>query len=182
MTEQPLLVFYDTTVLINFHRAGRLPQLGQLLSERMRWVGTVKRECQRKEQDLNLPGLISVSHEILGEPLFPDGDEHKNVRHLRQQMARPSDHPDEHLGEAETLTIISARGIRSLIATDDGDVPAFAHPIQCVTTWDLLRLTYRAKILSSAEVLTFWEGFVSNGNYPPKHVGTVEKLKEWLDE
>lgn len=89
MTDAPLLFFHDTSVLVNFHRPGLIPVLGPLLRGNVRWTASIRHECQRKQYQLKLPGLVDAADELLGEPLFADSGEHAAIRQLRQQMASP---------------------------------------------------------------------------------------------
>lgn len=136
----PLLVLPDNTVLINFAHINRMDLLALIASEGA-WCATVADECDRSA---TRPGLASMSqaHQIFGEPLRPEtGAEHVMTRTLRTRLARPGDGPHRHLGEAETLAIISGRSLNGIFATDDKSVRVLATDlnIQVVTTFDLLR-------------------------------------------
>src|SRR5699024_4480533 len=139
VTGAPLMFFHDTSVLVNFHRPGLIPVLVRLLLENVRWTATFRAECQRKEQELGLPGLVDAAEELLGDPLYANEEEHAAIRHLRRQMSAPGDHPQQHLGEAESLTIIQKRRLRAVFVTDDRAAVGWAAPIECVGTWKLLR-------------------------------------------
>lgn len=176
------LVFQDTSVLINLHRAGLLPALGRSFGDDLRWVATVRVECSRKERHLGLPGLTSSADAVLGDPLCPDQMEHRSIRLLRAQMAAPGDHPDEHLGEAETITIISARGIKAALATDDRSAMAMARPVPCMTTWTLLRLMIRKCTLRAEDALRVWDAVMAAGGHPPRDIPTRVSFEELLQE
>ncbi len=176
------VVFQDTSVLINLHRAGLLPALGIAFGDDLRWTATVRFECSRKERHLGLPGLTSSADAVLGEPLFPEGAEHPRIRQLRRQMAAPEDHPDEHLGEAETVTIITARGIKAVLATDDRRATAMASPVHCMTTWRLLQLMTRKRALDAEEALSVWDAVMAAGGRPPRDIPTRAAFAELLDE
>lgn len=181
MTDAPLLFFHDTSVLVNFHRPGLLPVLGQLLRQNVRWTATIRTECERQERKLSLPGLVAASEALLGEPLFPEGAEHAALRQLRTQMASPGDHRDEHLGEAETLTIIQKRAFHAVFVTDDGGAVAWADPIECVGTWKLIRLALRRGDATRAEAIRLWEAFVGAGGHPPHGMSSRDRYFSWLD-
>ncbi|GAA0034439.1 MULTISPECIES: hypothetical protein [Brevibacterium] len=180
MTDQSNLVLHDTSVLVNFHRASLLKALDSMLGERMLWSATVARECARLESSLNLPGLTAEATLVLGEPLFPDDDEHRKIRQLRDQFAAPGEHPDEHLGEAEIIAIISARRLKAFIATDDKHAKRIASPIRCVSSWQLLYFAHHRRIITDAEALHFWSEFVSSGGIPEWSIGTETRFMEWL--
>lgn len=173
------IVFQDTSVLVNFHRAGLVPVLAASL-ENVAWVATVQRECRKKERDLDLPGLAATAHEVLGEPLVPDDAEHRRIRILRSAMAAPGDHPDEHLGEAETLAIIEARGFNGILATDDRGARHFAGTRLCLTTWDLVRLLVRGHRLTDDQAKDVWTAFVEAGGRPSRTIASAAGYVIWL--
>lgn len=133
----PLLLFPDTTVLINFHICSAMPLLDTLTRKRGQWTATIRQECIRKEDDLELPQLAAAAEGVFGDPLYPDEDEHRAIRDLRALMARPGDHRDQHLGEAETVVILERRALNAIFITDDSHVQEFTHKT-CITSWDLL--------------------------------------------
>lgn len=133
----PLLLFPDTTVLINFHICSAMPLLDTLTRKRGQWTATIRQECIRKETDLNLPQLASAAEGVFGDPLFPEEDEHRAIRDLRALMAKPGDHRDQHLGEAETVVILERRALNAVFITDDSHVQEFTQKT-CITSWDLL--------------------------------------------
>lgn len=172
MTEAPLLFFHDTSVLINFHRPGLIPTLGLLLRGNVRWTATIRTECQRKEQQLGLVGLVDAASELLGEPLIPEEGEHATIRQLRTQMASPGDHPQQHLGEAESITLIQKRSLRAVFVTDDGQATGWAAPIDCVGTWRLIRFAHRRDLVTQSQAVRLWQSFVDSGGTPPHEIRT----------
>lgn len=140
-----VLVFPDNTVLINFAYIHRMDLLAKL-ARNGAWCATVAWEC---EQSAVQPGLqdMTQAHKIFGDPLRPESArEHTMTQTLRTQLAKPSDGPYRHLGEAETLAIMACRSLRGIFVTDDRAVPvlAQAQSIQVITTWDLLRTAAHA--------------------------------------
>lgn len=176
MTDAPHLFFHDTSVLVNFHRPGLIPVLGELLGENVRWTGSIRTECVRKERQLGLPGLVEAADSLLGEPLLPHPDEHPSIRQLRRQMASPGDHPQQHLGEAETITLIQKRTLRAVFVTDDRAAMAWAEPIACVGTRRLLRLARRRDLVTSEQALVLWQEFVDAGGNPPREIRTAHRF------
>ncbi|GAA1841869.1 hypothetical protein [Asanoa iriomotensis] len=137
----PLLVLPDNTVLINFARLKRMDLLARL-ARHGAWCASVADECDRSAK---MPGLEAMSdaHAIFGEPLRPENRvEHVMTQALRTRLARPGDARLRHLGEAETLAIMSCRQLKGIFASDDSAVPVLAHEqgIRVVTTFDLLRV------------------------------------------
>ncbi|MDN5570545.1 MAG: hypothetical protein L0G22_04700 [Propionibacteriaceae bacterium] len=146
-TPPPVLFFSDTTVLLNFGLAGELDALGALLAGRGKWSGTVAHETGRQGRRHGLPELRERSVLFLGEPVHPHDGEHRLTRERRLSFASPGDAPDEHLGEAETLTIIETRALHAVFITDDGQVPGRTH-VPCLSTWDIVRTCFRRGILT----------------------------------
>ncbi|WP_020669645.1 hypothetical protein [Amycolatopsis nigrescens] len=139
-----LLLFPDNTVLINFAHLHRMDLLARL-AQNGAWCATVARECDQSSAWSGLEDLAQA-HQIFGEPLRPEtGAEHTMTRTFRTRFARPGDGPHKHLGEAETLAIMSCRSLHGIFVTDDRSVPVLATElgIMTVTTWDLLRLVAR---------------------------------------
>ena len=182
MSGRRRVVFHDTSVLINFHRAGLLPALGALLGADVSWVATVKVECERKERELPLPGLTVAAHALLGDPLAPEGAEHRAIRVQRTMMAKPGDHPDEHLGEAETLTLIASRNLHAMIATDDKNAAAVAHPIPTANTWQLLRTCFRAGHVTLDEGKALWRLFGAAGGFLPFYIATEDEFVGFMGQ
>jgi len=172
MTDAPLLFFHDTSVLVNFHRPGLIPVLGPLLRDNVRWTGSIRLECARKQHQLDLPGLVDAADELLGEPLHPESGEHTAIRQLRRQMASPGDHPQQHLGEAEAITLIQKRMLRAVFVTDDRAAMGWAHPIECVGTWKLIRIARRRDLVTQSQAMRLWQSFVDAGGRPPHEIAT----------
>lgn len=181
MPGSPLLVFHDTSVLINFFRPGLTPVLGKLFGERVCWSATIRRECERNERRLALPGLTAAADELLGEPILPEAGEQLAIRQLRTLMAKPGDHPDQHLGEAETITIIQQRHLDALIAIDDNDAGHWAAPVRSVNTWRLIKLARRRGDASLDDAGLLRQKFVDSGGHMPYEIGTPMLFRQWVD-
>lgn len=180
-TGVPLLIFHDTTILINFHRAGLLTRLGAVNPGNMRWTQTIRHECRVKERDLDLPGLQDAAESLLGEVLRPRDGEHLQIRQLRTQMARPGDHRDAHLGEAETITIVESRGFKAIIATDDGGASKFTS-VPLADTWSLAHLALRKKVFTFQECMALWDKCCEAGGRPPRHLPSRLHYEKYLTE
>lgn len=96
-------------------------------------------------------------------------------------MASPGEHPDEHLGEAETITLISSRKIEAILATDDKNAAAFAKPIPTVNTWQLVRLCFRAREVTWEEVRTLWILFQKSGGIVPYPINSEAKFQDYIE-
>lgn len=174
------LFFHDTSVLVNFHRPGLVPVLGALFGENVRWTATIRRECERQEVKLSLPGLVVAADALLDLPTMPEAGEHLQIRQLRTLMASPQDHPDEHWGEAETITIIQRRRIEAVLVTDDRGAQRWAAPIRSVGTWRLIRLAVRRGDASIDDAIRLWRDFCEAGSRPPLDVATQDRLVKWV--
>lgn len=52
--------FHDTSVLVNVHRPGLIPVLGQLLRDNVCWTATIRTEYEWKQRQLELRGLVEA--------------------------------------------------------------------------------------------------------------------------
>ena len=132
----------DNTVLVNFARIERMDVLERLVNGKGMWCASVAHEC---DMSSGLDGLRSIvrAHDIFGEPLYPEtGKEHVDTQTIRTSFAKPGESKSKHLGEAETIAIVSNRGLDARFITDDeaATVRARAEGIDTYTTWDLLKL------------------------------------------
>lgn len=147
-----LTFFPDTTVLVNFGILDNFALLDRLMGGSGRWCATVAMEC---DESVRYWPPMTAAASIFGEPLLPTAAEHVDIKVLRTQMASPGDPPHQHLGEAETIAIISSRNLaqQSIFVTDDRGAAGFAgrEKIQTVTTWDLIRLACRANLLTDQD-------------------------------
>jgi len=145
----PALLFPDNTVLINFAIINRMGLLEQLANKRGQWCATVASECAVSSKLQNLESLHEASR-IFGEPLYPSIVEVQDTLLLRDELASPGDSKTQHLGEAETIAIVTRRNIAAFFATDDKGARRLAanHGIQTATTVDLLAVAVRAGLLS----------------------------------
>ncbi|TDC77004.1 hypothetical protein [Actinomadura sp. 7K507] len=156
--------------------------LERLSNRRGKWCGTVAWECDRSSMQPGL-GAMAQAHDIFGEPLRPEnGAEHVTTRTLRERLAKPGDAPHKHLGEAETLAIISCRSLQSIFVTDDTDVPSLAqeHGIKTVTTWDLLRLAGHVKYVDADTLWAYIQTLRDHGRGRPPRVHDRTSFDQWL--
>jgi predicted nucleic acid-binding protein len=148
------LFFPDNTVLINFAIVSRVDLLEKLANGNGRWCLSVSEECAKSARVDGLAALNGV-RDFLGEPLEPTPAELLTTRVLRDGMAAPGDRPTKHLGEAETIAIVTSRGLQStavFISDDTGAlIHAEAHGLRIADTWDLLDLAERVGMISGEE-------------------------------
>jgi predicted nucleic acid-binding protein len=136
--------FPDNTVLCNFAAVDRLSLLEKVLDGRGRWTQAVAYEAERSSR--HLPPLRTVAADgWLGEPIeIDDPRETELVDRLRRLVFGGNPRrPLQHLGEAETLTLIQHRSAfaESVWITDDGEAGRFARRkgITVLDTVDIIR-------------------------------------------
>lgn len=144
MPDQTSLFFPDNTVLNNFAIIHLMEELGSLIGERGRWCATVASECAKGATQHGLEDMAKAPG-IFGDALYPVGAEYTDTQTIRERMLKPGDKDTDHLGEAETIAIVSRRQLKGFFVTDDRDAAreARAEGIRVVTTWDILRLMVR---------------------------------------
>lgn len=144
LPDQPSLFFPDNTVLNNFAIIHLMDELGALIAGRGCWCATVAGECAK---GANKPGLEDMAKApgIFGDALYPVGAEYTDAQTIRERMLKPGDKETDHLGEAETIAIVSRRQLKGFFVTDDRDAAreAKGESIRVVTTWEILRLMVR---------------------------------------
>lgn len=119
----------------------------------------------------------------LGTPLYPETQaEHLQVRLFRDELAVPGDPPTRHLGEAETLAIIVNRGLAAVFVTDDRGARrlAAAHGIRCYTTWDMLKLAGRIKLIDPDALWGYLRTLRALGRGGPGGVDNGLSFERWL--
>mgnify|MGYP000924467291 CR=1 FL=1 len=176
------LVFPDNTVLINLAYINAI-HLIRLRNTQATWCASVAQECRKSSRT---PGLEALEDApcFLGKPLYPDGAEHSDIRIIRQDMAVPGDPITAHLGEAETIAIITRRRINAVFVTDDREATrvARAHGITVASTWDILRLAVRLSLITPTD---FWNHCLTlNGKgrgWPPCGRSRAE-VDSWLQQ
>ena len=177
-----ILLFADNTVLVNFCLIGRLDLLESVLSGKGAWCSEVARECGLSARQ---PDLLSLgeARQIFGSPYMPEPAERVDTMQIRTMMAKPGEDRTAHLGEAETIAIISRRQIRAVFVTDDNDAAAYASKqgIQTVGTWDLLRNAYRRKLVDLDAVDGYRLILERARRARPPGVRTRAELKGWLE-
>ncbi len=150
------LQFADNTALINFCLIGRLDLLERLMNGAGAWTATVRLECEESSDFPGCSELLNV-HKFLGEPHAPEtDDERRAVAEAWEYLREPGDGPEKHLGEAETIAIVTTRRLAAIVVTDDTGAMRLArkHSVTVVTTADLLMLAVKAHFL---DVQTAWD-------------------------
>jgi predicted nucleic acid-binding protein len=177
----PKLFLPDNTVLINFAIIRRMDLLAELLKGQGAWCISIARECRNSQAyhpDLDKAGAI------FGPPLIPDAAERIDATILREAMASPGEASTQHLGEAETIAIISARRLDGLFLTDDGGAAALArrHQITAVSTWDLLRLAHKSNKVTRPVLTGYLRTLKGAGRGQPRNITSLDDLTPWLPE
>ncbi|NOP97927.1 hypothetical protein [Mycolicibacterium fortuitum] len=121
---------------------------------------------------------LTDAEQILGV-VKPHTHEVQQALLLRDQMASPNDNRFKHLGEAETLAVMTARFSDSVLMTDDRGARdiARAHGIDVASTWRLLHLICRAGLATESEVLAFLKDLRSRG---APVLNSVSALRSWM--
>jgi predicted nucleic acid-binding protein len=177
------LLFPDNTVLVNFAHINRVDLLARIVGANGRWCATVAGECARSAREPGLGPLDDVP-EIFGKPLFPETQaEHNDVRVLRLELAAPGDSPHQHLGEAETLAIMTRRCLAAFFVTDDRGAARLAtgFGVRVYTTWDLLRLIHRVKLADPDTLWGYVQTLHSLGRGSPPGVHDRRTFDVWVD-
>lgn len=145
-------MFPDNTVLVNFAHLNRIALLGVIFPNN-NWCATVRTECANSADATGLADLHNAPA-VFGAPLYPEGAEHVDTRVIREAMTSPGDGPHKHLGEAETIAIVSRRRIDAVFVTDDRSATeaALKDGIRVITTWQVLKFAYKAGHLTADEV------------------------------
>lgn len=176
------LFFSDNTVLVNFAHIDRVELLEKLLNGKGRWCATVAHECALSSSVAGLEALAAVA-DIFGEPERPNAAELVDTRVLRERMSSPGDHRFAHLGEAETVAVMSRRFSTSYFVTDDGGatVIAIAEGLHVLTTWDLLRALVRAGLIARDQLWADLEVLRKAGRGRPPGVYGRPSFIAWLN-
>jgi len=176
-------VIPDNTVLINFAHINRMDVLKRLIRDRGIWCASVAQECSNSAKQAGLEALEGAV-EIFGDPLYPDTEaEHLDVRLMRLELAQPGDSRYAHLGEAETIAIVTRRQIDAIFITDDRGAARLAkkYQVRHTSTWSLLRLASRAGFLDRDTVWSYVLMLANAERGAPSDVRTREQFEKWLD-
>ena len=156
MTGRTQWWFPDNTVLCNFAAVDRLPLLEKVLDGRGRWSEAVAREARLSARHLPpLTGLVERGS--LGEPIeITDTDVRGEVERLRRAVfGGDRRRPTQHLGEAETLALITKAPEfrRSVWISDDRDAARYARRrgVTTLETYDLVAAAAHERLLTPAE-------------------------------
>lgn len=143
--------FPDNTVLVKLGYINRISLIEALIPERG-WCEVIKDECAASSRR---PGLsrLQDAPSVFPVTYKPTERERDLTFELRDQMRRPGDAATKHVGEAETIAIITTRSIKAIFATDDHGAAAAARTagILVIDTWDLLRLAHKKDHITVAE-------------------------------
>jgi hypothetical protein len=172
--------FPDNTVLINFEYINRLSLLGDLIPDR-RWCEVIAQECA---ESARIPGLVGLGRApgIFGAPLTPTERERERTFALRDMMRQVGDAATKHVGEAETIAIVTSRGIKAIFATDDrgAGAAARAEGITVISSWDLLRLAHRKNHFTFSDAYGDAQTLDSLGRGWPPCARTPQAFNAWI--
>lgn len=175
----PKLFLPDNTVLINFAIIRRVDLLAELVKGQGAWCLSIARECDKSRA---FHPDLSEAAAIFGAPLIPDASERLDAKIMRETMASPGESPTQHLGEAETIAIMSARQLDGLFLTDDAGARALAqrHQITAVSTWDLLRLAHKVNKITRPVLTGYLRTLAAADRGKPPGITSFDKLTPWL--
>lgn len=176
-----VLLFPDNTVLINFALFGQLDLLRRLANGHGRWCATVAAECAASARRPDL-GTLAGARDIFGPPLSPTPTELRDARFLRDELASPGDHPFKHLGEAETIAVMTSRALDGIFVTDDNDAVRLAtrHGVPVVRTWRLLQLAVRTNLADADAVWGYVQILRARRRGSPPGVSDRPSFDKWL--
>lgn len=175
--------FPDNTVLIYFALMGRQDLLLELLDGRGAWTITIEGECRRSSMEDGLGGL-SVFLDGFDGAIIPSPAERTDSALLRSRLAKPGDSEQSHLGEAETLAVVSGRRLSAIFLTDDQGATSLAKSIDIPVagTLDLLRVAVRSGRLSADAVPALGALLEERGRRLPGMPRTGPELHLWLEQ
>jgi predicted nucleic acid-binding protein len=178
-----IVTFPDNTVLVNFATINRMDLLARLVNGNGQWCATVARECAQSARLADL-GALDGAESIFGEPIFPDQVELLDTRVLRNQLASPGDSPTRHLGEAETIAIITRRQLQKscIFVTDDVGARRLAaqNGVSVVGTWRLLKLAYRKGWVDADTLWGYAQTLKARDRGAPPGVRDRTSFDKWL--
>ena len=126
----------------------RVDLFAELVGSNGAWTNTVAEEAARLSVNADMEGLQRI-RSILGEPILPTLVERAYTLRLRARIAAPADHPQQHLGEAETIAIMHTRSVNGAFVTDDLGAATLARSPEIAlivySTGDLIRLAVRTR-------------------------------------
>lgn len=101
---------------------------------------------------------------------------------LRNQLASPGDPPTKHLGEAETVAIITRRRLSCFFVTDDRDAARLAsqNGITVASTWRLLQVAHRKKWIDADTLWGYLQTLEVNDRGTPPGVRDRAAFDKWL--
>lgn len=178
-----MLVFPDNTVLINFAILRRMDLLERLLGGNGVWCLTVSRECDTGAAE---PGQedLGQAKNFLGSAILPTQAERIDTGILRAELASPGEPGWMHMGEAETIAVITSRhGSGALFVTDDEGARRLAksNKIQSVSTWMMLKLAAKRDLIDEAVLLGYVRQLKSAGRSgAPASLRTVADVRAWV--
>lgn len=139
-----MLIFPDTTVLVNFAYIQRMDLLEALCNgKRSLWVERVRGETA-PWRDKEGTASIAKSDFIFGDPILLSPAQRQQARILRTQMAKPGDSPERHYGEAQTIVVAAEYALNEKVYFVTDDMKAaergLEDKLQPLGTGDILSL------------------------------------------
>jgi predicted nucleic acid-binding protein len=161
------VVVLDTGCFWSFAVVGLLDALGQSFGRSIRWTETVQNEVRRNTaRAFELHDVLSAPW--LGPPIRLEGAAAQDALALRSRLAKPSDPPLMHLGEAES--IVAALSLGCSFAAEDNEArrQAMRIGVPFLQTHDLLRACVENGVIECADAVAAYEGMMRAGRSLPK--------------
>lgn len=186
MTE-PLLIFPDTCLLMNFARVGRLDVVQAAVDIRGNWTQAVEDEVADFSSTADYQSLTQT-WTFMSAALVPTYEEMDEADKIRQMFAKPGDGPLKHLGEAETLAIIDSRFDSQTVILLTEDIGAVlqcrARALKTAGTRAVLESAAKKDHITWADADRIARDIISAGrsvlNYPPPIRAPIPDLSHML--
>ncbi len=107
----------------------------------------------------------------------------QDTRILRDALAGPGDDdPYKHLGEAETIAIVTRRRLRCFFATDDTGAAQLAasNNVPTADTWHLLKVAHRKRWLDADTLWGYVQTISAQKRRGPGGVSDRLSFDKWL--
>lgn len=160
-------VVLDTGCFWSFAAVGLLDALGQTFGRSIRWTETVQHEVRRNTtRAFELHDVLSAPW--LGPPIRLEGTDALDALALRRRLAKPSDPPLMHLGEAESIVAAGSLGCSFAAEDNEARRQAMRLGVSFLQTHDLLRSCVESGAIECADAVAAYDGMIKAGRSLPK--------------
>lgn len=160
-------VVFDTGCFWSFATVGLLGPLGQTFGRSILWTETVHYEVRRNtSKAFELHDVLSAPW--LGRPIRLEGVEAQDALALRARLAKPSDPPLMHMGEAESIVAALSRGYSFAAEDNEARRQAMRLGVPFLHTHDLLRACVEKGAIECADAVAAYDGMIKAGRSLPR--------------